>query len=98
MLDLTDMRKAHLLKRMTCPVGCSRRIEKRLLGGHFIVSMAGYQPEPDGTCKYEEPYRTYTAPQWMQEKCARYEQERANEMARRMELVDSGGLDADVGL
>ena len=40
----------------------------------------------------------YTAPQWMQEKCARYEQERANETARRLELVDSGGLDSDVGL
>lgn len=83
----------------TCPKSdrCGRSI-KRLLGGHFIVSMSGFHPEPDGTCKYEEPYRTYTAPQWMQEKCARYEQERANEMARRRELVDSGGLDSDVGL
>lgn len=82
-----------------CPKSdrCGRSI-KRLRGGHFIVSMTGYQPDADGTCKHEEPYRTYTAPEWMKEKCARYEQERANEMARRLELVDSGGLDADVGL
>lgn len=76
---------------------CGRSL-KRLDGKHCIVSISFFRPEEDGSCRHEEPFRTYTVPEWMKEKCARYEQERANETARRLELVDSGGLDSDVGL
>ena len=76
----------------SCPKSdrCGRSV-KRLDGKRAIVSMMGFKPEADGTCKHEEPYTEYEIPEWMENLCHDYDTERA----RKQELQDASSLDAD---
>lgn len=51
---------------------CGRSV-KRLDGQRAIVSMMGFKPEADGTCKHELPYTEYIVPKWMTELCEEWE-------------------------
>lgn len=76
----------------SCPKSdrCGRSV-KRLDGKQAIVSMMGFKPEADGTCKYEKPYTEYEIPAWMGRLCHEHELEQL----RRQELKDANSLDVD---
>lgn len=76
---------------------CGRSI-KRLAGKRAIVSMSAFKPDPDNHCDHELPFTEYHVPTWMSEAAEKAEERYNNELARRKELLDSGGLDSDVGL
>ena len=69
---------------------CGRSV-KRLDGGRFVVSMASFKPEADGTCKYEEPYREYVPTKSMR----RLSEDYAMEQTLKKELKDANSLEAE---
>ena len=75
-----------------CPKSnkCGRSV-RRLDGGSFVVSMAGFKPEADGTCKHEEPYREYVPTKSMR----RLSEDYAMEQTLKKELKDANSLEAE---
>ena len=75
-----------------CPKSdqCGRSI-KRLDGGRFVVSLSGFKPEADGTCKHEMPYREYVPTKTDR----RLSEDFAMEQTLKQELKNANSLDAE---